>query len=304
MAELAARSPATGHAASAAGRALAGLTGIACTILATWLALHHPLSAGVALAGVGLLAAGQALWPPFWLVALPALMPWLGLGAWTGWFGIEEMDLAVLAIAAGAYLRWCLAPGPRVPAGRGSRCQRAIGTLLLLLWTASVLVALQRGVADAGGWIFGWWQGWREPLNALRLAKPTLAAWLLLPLWWRLQQRISAQRCADLLGLGMALALAGVTAWCVWERWIFTGLLNMATDYRTTGPFWETHTGGAALDISLALMLPFALRQLWCAQRPVAMAAAAAVLLGGLYAALTTFSRILLVALPAGAWVF
>ena len=304
MSELAVRFSPSGHAASAGGRSLAGLTGVVCAALATWLALHHPLSPAVALTAVGLLAALQAAWPPFWLVALPALLPWLGLGAWSGWFVVEEMDLAVLAIAGGAYLRWCLQPGPRVPAGRRSRRQRAIGTLLLLLWTVSVLVALLRGVADAGGWIFSWWQGWREPLNALRVAKPTLAAWLLLPLWWRLQQRMAGERCADLLGLGMVLGLAGMTAWCAWERWVFTGLLNMATDYRTTGPFWETHTGGAALDASLALMLPFALYLLRRARRPAAMVAAAVVLLGGLYAGLTAFSRILLLALPAGALLF
>lgn len=279
---------------------LAGLVGLGCAALAGWLAMHHPLSPVLAVAGVALLAVAQAAWPPLWLVALPSLLPWLGLGAWTGWLVVEEMDLAILAVATGAYLRWAVRPGPRLRASRVSRGVRAWGQVLLLLWTASVLVALHRGVADAGGWVFGWWQGWREPLNALRLAKPTLAALLLLPLWWRLQQR-PGQRCADQLSLGMTLALAGITLWCVWERWAFPGLLNMATDYRTTGPFWETHVGGAALDISLALTLPFALRLTWRAPTPAALVAAALVLLGGVYASLTTFSRIVYLALPVGA---
>ncbi|MES2716922.1 MAG: hypothetical protein V4795_14225 [Pseudomonadota bacterium] len=284
-------------AASAAGQVLAGMVGLGCAALATWAAQHHPLSPALALAGVLLLAAGQAAWPPLWLIALPALLPWLGLGAWSGWLVAEEMDLAVLAVAAGAYLRWALRPGPRLRASRASRRVRAWGQLLLLLWTASVLVAMQRGALDAGGWSFGWWQGLREPLNALRLAKPTLAVLLLLPLWWRLQQR-PGQRCADQLSLGLALALAGTTLWCLWERLAFTGLLNMATDYRTTGPFWETHAGGAALDICLALSLPFALRLAGRARSPWGAAAAGLVVLGGVYAALTTFSRIVYLAIP------
>ena len=130
---------------------LAGLVGLGCAALAGWLAMHHPLSPVLAVAGVALLAVAQAAWPPLWLVALPALLPWLGLGAWTGWLVVEEMDLAILAVAAGAYLRWAVRPGPRLRASRVSRGVRAWGQVLLLLWTASVLVALHRGVADAGG---------------------------------------------------------------------------------------------------------------------------------------------------------
>lgn len=284
----------------AAGQALAAVVGLSSAVLAGWLALHHPLSPTLAMAGVVVLAAAQAAWPPLWLIALPALLPWLGLGAWTGWLVAEEMDLAILAVAAGAYLRWAVRPGPRVRASRASRHARQWGRPLWLLWTASVLVALQLGVADAGGWRWGWWQGVREPLNALRMAKPTLAVLLLLPLWWRLQQR-PGQRSADQLAWGMAAMLAGISLWCAYERMAYTGLLNMATDHRTTGPFWETQFGGAALDLSLALTLPFALHLAWTARRPLAVAGAGLVLLGGVYAGLTSFSRIVYLALPLGA---
>lgn len=287
----------------AAGRAAAAVVGLASAALAGWLALHHPLSPPLALAGVVVLAAAQAAWPPLWLIALPALMPWLGFGAWSGWLVAEEMDLAVLAVAAGAWLRWAVRPDPLLRASRASRRARAWGRLPWWLWIASVLVALHLGVADAGGWRWSWWQGLREPLNALRLAKPTLAVLLLLPLWWRLQQQ-PGQRCADQLGLGMTLALAGITLWCVYERAAFPGLFNMSTDYRTTGPFWETFTGGAALDISLALTLPFALRLAWTARQPLAAGLAGAVVAGGVYAGLTTFSRIVYLALPVGAVLF
>ena len=286
-------------AASAPGRLLAGLVGLASAGAGGWLALHHPLAPALAMTGVLLLAAAQAACAPLWLVALPALLPWLGLAPWTGWLMAEEMDLAVLAVAAGAYLRWAAWPGPRVRASRGSRLMRAWGLLLLGLWTASVLVAMQRGAVDAGGWSAGWWQGYREPLNALRLAKPTLAVWLLLPLWWQVQQRPGC-RAADHLTRGLAMSLAGTTVWCLWERQAYPGLLNFATDYRTTGPFWEMHVGGAALDVWLALTLPFALRLWWTARSPGSWAGAAVIVLGGVYAGLTTFSRIVYVALPVG----
>ena len=300
-----AASPTDTRQTSAGGRVLASVAAAGCAALAVWLALQHPLAPALALAGVLLLAAVQAAWPPLWLIALPALMPWLGLGAWTGWTVVEEMDLVLLALAAGAYLRWALKPWPQVRASRASRRMRAWGQLLLMLWAASVLVGLVRGLGDLGSTGdlgLGWWHGWREPLNALRLAKSTVAMLLMLPLWWALQQRPN-QRCADQLGLGLALALAGTTLWCVWERAAFTGLLNMSADYRTTGPFWETHVGGAALDACLALTLPFALRLWWTVRSPAALAAAGVVVLGGVYAGLTTFSRIVYLALPVGALV-
>ena len=271
---------------------------VACAVLALWLAMHHPLSPPLAVAGVLLLAAAQARWPGLWLVALPALLPWLGLAPWSGWLLVEETDLAVLAVAAGGWLHWSLRPARQGLAGRGSRPMLGLGLLLLALWAVLVAVAAQRGVVDAGGWTFGWWQGYREPMNALRLAKPTLVVLLLLPLWCQLQHE--NQHAADLLTAGMTVSLAGTAMWCLWERAAFPGLLNAATDYRSTGPFWEAHVGGAALDVWLALTLPFALRQMSRARSPWALAAAGTAVLLGIYAALTTFSRIVYLALPVG----
>lgn len=288
-------------------RALGLLLGAACVAAALGLASHHPLSPAAALAGVLLLAGAQAAWAPLWLLALPALMPWLGLGAWSGWFVVDEMDLAVLAAAGGGWLGWALRPWPVQRPSRLSRGVHGLGLGLLGLWATLVLVAMLQGVQAAGGWPLvaqsGWWHGWREPGNALRAAKPTLAVLLLLPLWWRVQQRPHTDAAARLTQ-GLALALAGLALWCLWERQGGTGLLNMATDYRTTGPFWETHMGGAALDIALALTLPFALAWGTGVRRPLAVALAALLVLAGAYSALTTFSRIVLAAVPLGVLVW
>ena len=80
----------------------------------------------------------------------------------------------------------------------------------------------------------------------------------------------------------------------------YPGLLNFSSDYRSTGLFWEMHVGGAALDGFLALTMPFAVRLLWTARNRRRWALGCAITLLGAYAAVTTFSRIVLLAVPLG----
>ena len=96
------------------------------------------------------------------------------------------------------------------------------------------------------------------------------------------------------------MGLGGAALACVWERAAYVGLADFSTDYRTTALFWEMHVGGAALDGFLALTLPFAVHQLLIARHPLRWALAAALCVLGAYAALSTFSRILYIALPLG----
>ena len=278
------------------GRAVAGVTALSCAAAAVWLASHHPLSAPLAVAMTLLAGVAVARWPWIWPVMLPALLPLLALAPWSGWITVEEMDLLVLAVAAGGYARWALRPQPH---RRGIDVGAALALMLLALWTTSVLISLMRGIADAGGLALGWYEAYRGPMNALRLAKPTLAVWLLLPLWLRLEATPDA-RATDRLTLGLALCHAGAALSCLYERLAYTGLLNFSTDYRTTGLFWEMHVGGAGLDACLAMTFPFVWR-LWAkAQSRWASALSLALLLLGVYAVLTTFSRILLLAVPLG----
>lgn len=274
------------------------LPALACAALGLWLAAHHPLSAPGAVAGFVLTCAALARWPLAWPGLLPALLPWLAFAPWSGWIAFEELDLLVLAAAAGGYARWAIRASPARPPP-GQPLAMLWCWLLLGLWSASVGLALARGVADAGGWHFDWFEAYRGPMNALRLAKPTLALLLLLPLWLRLLRTPGAQP-AMRLAQGLALGLAVTSMVCVWERAAYPGLLNFSTDYRSTGPFWEMHVGGAALDGMLALGMPFMLWQWQRARHPLVWALSAAGLAIGAYASLTTFSRILLVAVPAG----
>jgi hypothetical protein len=263
-----------------------------------WIAAHHPLSPPLALAAFGVATALAVRWPALWLVALPVLLPLVGLAPWSGWITFEEADLLVLAAAAAGYARWAVKSAAvlRAPAGRAS----ALVALVIALMGMSVLIGLWRGVADAGGWRFGWFQGYLEPMASVRLAKPFVWALLLLPLWRRAIDA-GVVDAMPRLSLGMTLGLAGVGLAVLWERLAYTGLTNFSSDYRVSALFWEMHVGGAALDGYLALALPFAIAELSLARHRARWLLAAGALLLGAYAALTTFSRALYVALPAAA---
>lgn len=279
---------------------LAGVAAASGT-LAGWLALHHPLAPALALLAAAAAAAAAFRWPAHWPLWLLPLLPLAGLMPWTGWLVAEEWDLLVLAVAAGAWARLALSGAPAL---QGAPWLRLWAALLLLLPLAlSTAVSMHRGALDAGGWDWvaagGWWQGYREPLNSLRLAKPVFAALLLLPPW---QAALAADPAgasrrlvAGMAGMAAVVALAVVS-----ERVAHTGLANFSTDYRVTGPFWEMHVGGAALDVVLALALPFVLAAVAGARGPRRWAAAALVLALVAYAALATFSRIVYLALPLG----
>ena len=246
------------------------------------------------------------MYPAAWLVTLPALLPVIGLAPWTGWITFEELDLLVLAVAAGGHARLALPVQRRVVmpgSGSSSRVNasstNALVWLMVALFAASVLLAMARGFADAGGFSFGWYQGYREPMNSLRQAKPLFAALLLFPLWTA-ARRQAPQQASQRLVFGLSLGLLGASLAALWERLAFTDLLNFSTDYRTTSLFWEMHVGGAAFDGFLALTVPFALYELLTARsRGRWLAAAGITLLAG-YACLTTFSRGVYLAVPVG----
>ena len=264
---------------------LSGLVAFATLATGMMIAGHHPLAPSLAMAGCGIAAVLCLLLPNAWLVLLPALLPVVDLAPWTGWLTFEEFDILVLGAAAGAWLRRARQPRPE----QGSRTSL---TLLGLtgLFLLALAVALFRGIQDAGGFQFGWFQGYDGSMNSLRLAKSFILAALFAPL---LGQTMSRQdsRSPTLLAWGMALGLATASLAAIWERLAFPGLLNFSADYRTTALFWEMHVGGAALDGFLALTMPFAVLLLLRSHGIAQILPAAVILAMGTYASLTTFSR-------------
>ncbi|MES3020515.1 MAG: hypothetical protein V4857_02915 [Pseudomonadota bacterium] len=283
---------------SPAGRASGGAPGrllaAAFALLLAGAACRYPFE-GTLLGPVLLAYAGLLWWRPvLWLALLPALLPVLDLAPWTGWFYLEETDLLLLVTAAAGY--WRLRPGA------------AGATLPRTLRYAAVLVSLAGALALARAMLpwpaadlnaFATYQsGW----NGVRTAKGWLWALILLPL---LRQdagpalaRLRSHFFPGMLaGLGLVALAAGA------ERMAFPGLLNMASDYRTSAPFSAMHTGGAALDGYLALCLPLLAPWLVRAASRRRTALALALLALAAYAGLTTFSRALYLAFGVSALV-
>ena len=281
----------------------AAFLGLISGLIGLFVALHHPLAPWLAAALVAVNALLIFIKPNAWLITLPALLPIVAFAPWTGWIAFEELDLLVLAVAAGGYARLAL---PRSRAASTSpfhsRRSASVGTfvgLTITLFAVSVLAAMVRGFNDSGGFEFGWYQGYREPMNSLRLAKPFFMALLLWPLW-RAASTNASDKSENGLSLGLVLGLGLASLAAIWERVAFTGLLDFSSDYRTTALFWEMQVGGAAFDGFLALTVPFCVLALLTARGRWTWAVTAAVAMLAAYACLTTFSRGVYIAVPIG----
>ena len=249
------------------------------------LASNHPLWPG-AMSSLFCAWALVSYWRPgLWLVALPTALPLLGLSPWTGWLVFDEFDLAILSTVAAEFARFAVRgpPTPIVPS-------RATTTALALACLG--LLGLGRGLDDAGGWSFGLFQSYTDPMNSVRVFKPMLYMVLFLPFVHPiLRDAESAQLAIKRLSGGMLLGLGVVTLAVLWERAAHPGLLDFSAPYRTVALFWEMHVGGAAIDAYLALASPFVAWRLCSSRSPLQWGTAAVLALLTEYICLTTFSR-------------
>lgn len=296
--------------------ALTLMQGVLATLaglLGAFIAQHHPLwSTSLSAFFVAWCLAVYG-YPHIWLFVLPALLPVAGFSAWTGWIGIDEFDLLVLGAAVGCHARMAgdrlrrrsesavptkQSAGtrrfaePSIDPCREPERNRLFGFAQIWLGALAVsyLWAMLRGLADAGGFSLGWFQGYEEPLNSLRAAKSFLLALLLLPAL-RSQLQTGAARAEQCLVAGMASGLGGVSLAVIWERNGYPGLLDFSTPYRSTALFWEMHVGGAAIDAFLALAVPFAVYAVVHARTRWRWVVAACLAVAVGHACLTTFSR-------------
>ncbi len=245
-------------------------------------ALSYPLNKMVLAAALA--AYGALLWRRrhAWLMVVPALLPVLDLAPWTGWFFLDELDLLLLATTACGYARL---RRDDLPAVLPPWFSWSLG-----LFTLSWLIAAWIGVTPLAPIDANAFANYTSHYNSLRTAKGLLWALILLPLLRR-------GAGADLAGLqrylvpGMLLGLALACLAVVWERLLFPGLTNFASDYRPTATFSAMHTGGAALDAYLALAFPFVAAWLLGAPARTRLALALLLLLLGSYAGLALFSR-------------
>ena len=264
-----------------------------------FLADHHPIWPVGALVSFSVCVAALAWKPGIWLFVVPAGLPWLNFSPWTGWLIFEEFDLLLLAVFAGVYARMAWMQGITLVDGRRSDIQASatrhfrsdvVALVLLAGLGISGVVGLFRGMADAGGFSFGWFQGYTDPLNSLRVFKSLFFAYLTIPLL-RDAMRKSPDVAGKRLGLGMVCGLAIVALAALWERAAYPGVLDLNSVYRVTALFWEMHVGGGAIDAYLAMAMPFVLWALFTATGRLAWAMSAALAVLAVYVCLVTFSR-------------
>ena len=247
---------------------------------------HHPASPMLSLMLVCLASCLVAWQPRLWLWLVPACLPWLNFSPWTGWLVFEEFDILLLGTLAGGYARLAWETQPT-----SSMTQRSsAGQWLVVMVLLSGLLALWRGVADAGGLRFDWFANYSDALNSWRVFKSLGMAALFIPLVRREMAHASHQALAWLAS-GVLSGLALVVLATLWERAAFPGLFDFSAHYRTVALFWEMHMGGAAIDVYLAMTTPFVVWALYATRRPLVWAALALLAILVAYTGLTTFAR-------------
>lgn len=241
---------------------------------------HYPFSGWWLALGLTGYAILLWRWPGSWLAALPIALSIFDPAPWTGWFFVEETDFLLIVTLVVGYLQLArIQPVCRLGCSAG---------LVLTLYALALIISLIRGMLPLTLPDFNALANYDSPYNSLRVAKSVLWALLLLPL---LRRSLNVENRDRYLLPGLLLSLAGVALVVIIERASFPGLMDFSSDYRATGPFSATHTGGAALDGALALLLPFSFWWLFQATRPLTIALAVALLGIGAYAVMATFSR-------------
>jgi len=269
-------------------RPLSMLAAAGAWIAGATLAWHHPVHPQIALIGYAAWCWIALRWDA-WPIVLLAALPVAHAGPWTGWIVFDEFDLLALGAigAAQARIAW---PGRLRESSPGSLRPMPGWTLVLVCaFLGTTMLAWGRAFVDqapAGGWFAGYGDG----LNSLRIGKSAIYAFMLLP-----TLREAAQRSKDDLfrrtAIGMVCGTIVVCAAAVWERWAYPGLVDFSEPYRTVALFWEMHVGGAALDAYLATAAPFVAWTVVRASTPSRFTAAAVFALAVEYVCLTTFSR-------------
>lgn len=220
------------------------------------------------------------LWrPAAWLIVLPAALPVLELTYWSGRVFYNEFDMLLL-ISVGA----CLFR-------RGVGLSRLgmpliAATIVLVLYNIFVTWNGLFPITDAG---LGHGVDYLASTNALREAKGFIFALALLPALALENARGTDIRRYVTAGMVLGLILAGGTI--IWERGLFTGVLNFDHPYRVSGWFFAMHVGGAPLDAFLALTTPFVVAAFYLWRNPVIRLFLLAVAGLAIYAFYVTYSR-------------
>jgi hypothetical protein len=254
------------------------------------------------------LLVAQWLKPATWLLAVPPVLAFVDLGAWSGRLLVNEQD-ALLAVLAGS----ALVAGHY--AGSGSQMRRR-SFWPLWFFAVALAVGLVRGLLPLTQWDANAWHGYLTGWNAVRVAKGALWALIFSPL---LAVQMASDRTETELRLaqGFVLALIGFGVFVLWERGFFADLvtaqniwglvaswLDLSGRFRIAGPSSQMHLGGEVVDGILILSWPFALWMGWRAKAWPALLLSLVALGLALYAVMVTFTRMTYLAFGVSLLVF
>lgn len=257
-------------------------TAFLCLILSGWMIWDYPLMP--ALMAVGFLAYGCLLWkyPTAWLFVVPALLPVFDLAPWTGRFFFDEFDVLILVTVTVRYWKW----NDEAPSLQFSKMLQVTLIFFVLTACASALV----GLAPFPSIDSNSFANYFSKYNSLRVLKGILSAAFLLPILKRDLADPHASRRLFIPGMLVGLSGAGIAT--LWERQVFSGLMNFDDDFRVVATFSGMHTGGAYIDAYLAAALPFVAGCFLFWRRKLVWGWGLGLFGVGLYALLVTFSRI------------
>lgn len=259
----------------------------AATILVAVLILH-PLAIAMTCICVAYTFA-LFIFPSLWLIALPCALPLLDFGDRSGWTLINELDLLVLNTIA------VLALSRR--ARQSSLPLTGLTRFLIAMLAASYLISFARGFLPAmpldhnalGDYLSSW--------NAVHIATGFFSVLFLFPF---LGQTLTHDpRAIDRLILGVLLGLCGTGLAVVHERYLFTGIFDLSTDFRVAGPFSSMQVGGQHIDAYLAGTLPLTAWFFVRRASPSVRAFAFVTLILGFYTLIVTYTRWTYSAVPA-----
>lgn len=240
-----------------------------------------------------LAASCAAVWfqPRLVFAIIPAALPVFDLAPWSGRFFLDEFDVLVLTTLAVAYVR---APSAVSLVQLSRAAVNRPPTDFALTFVATLFVLSIAVSTILGLMPFTWpdanaFNNYFSHFNALRIAKGGLWALLI----WRLSRRFVLAKIdvRRQFAWGMSAGLSLTVLWVVWERAVFPGLWTFNNDYRVTGAFSATHTGGAYIDCFIGAAIPFLIGLTLEQRHWLVKIAGFGLTLASTYALLVTYSR-------------
>ena len=234
--------------------------------------------------GLCIYAAILYRYPKTWLVVIPALLPVLDLTPWSGRFFFTEFDFLVLTTLA--VVLWRRKTGASI--SHLSRAFKiAIGVMSLSYLASMIVGLLPLEPLDANAFA-----NYFSHYNSLRVAKGFVwALCLLYVARYGFSQPSGDAEEKSLFALGTVLGLLALNLAVLYERFIFSGVLNFNTDLRAVATFSGLHNGGNDIEAYLVFSAPFIVAWVFDSRASGRYLLGTAVFVLTIYSLLVTFSR-------------